>query len=241
MSISGVVEHEHEPGNDVPKPVQIMHFTHISNIENVVRQAGLLSHAKAELVCQADIADQLVQNKRAQTQVRISPGGSLHEYVPFYFAELSPMLYRLSYDYGRIPEVRYQPLEYVYLVSTARQVHQLGLPYVFTNGHPLGRFSEFFHHPDDIHQIDWALMRSVFWNNTENDLSRRTRREAEFLVQHHFPYELISFFVVHNSAVAQKLEALIASNPKPIYINPRWFYRKLANGQIKIDSSGVRR
>lgn len=39
------------------------------------------------------IAHNTIQDRRAQTYVPCLPGGNPHDYVPFYFAPCSPMLY----------------------------------------------------------------------------------------------------------------------------------------------------
>lgn len=244
MTIPGVVRHDGPASNGVPRPVRVMHFTHLSNIPSVLKRDGLLSHKQASIHCQADISDPGVQGKRAVKQVPIGAGGTLHEYVPLYFAELSPMLYKRTFDFGTSPGVQHQPLEFVYLVTTAREIHAAGLRYVFTNAHPLSKLAEFYAEHRDINQLHWQVLQAPVWNNDPNKAPhRRTQREAEFLVHECLPWELVTYVVVHSVQVKIALESMMTthSRTKPIHVNPRWYYRKFADGAIRVDFAGARR
>jgi len=50
----------------------------------------------------ADISMHSVQGHRAVKAVPVPPGGTLHDYVPFYFAPRSPMLRTL--EGGNVPD-----------------------------------------------------------------------------------------------------------------------------------------
>lgn len=59
---------------------------------------GLLSYTalRRQRIGYTNIAHQNIQDRRAYRQVPFDPGGVLHDYVPFYFAPRSPMLYTIS-------------------------------------------------------------------------------------------------------------------------------------------------
>jgi ssDNA thymidine ADP-ribosyltransferase, DarT len=244
VSIPGVVEHDqpHPLSSDVPRPVRIMHFTHISNIPGIFEANELRCFKDAKHSQQADISDPDMQKERARKIIPVTSAGELHEYVPFYFAELSPMLYRRTDEYGRIPQAIHQPLEFVYLVVLARDVLDAGLQYVFTDRHPISPLANFYNQPAEIGRVDWRVMRSPIWKNDPTRYpDRRTRRMAEFLVRGSLPWSLVAYLVVHNAQVASKIETLIKSVPKQIHVNPQWYYRKFPGGQIRVDFGGARR
>jgi hypothetical protein len=71
----------------------ICHMTHIENLQHIISQGGLL--CKNSLLAEhstVSIANEDVQDKRMKVIVPISPGGTLHDYVPFYFWGATPML-----------------------------------------------------------------------------------------------------------------------------------------------------
>ncbi|UTW68357.1 DUF4433 domain-containing protein [Anaerobacillus sp. HL2] len=39
--------------------------------------------------------------------------------------------------------------------------------------------------------MDWDVMESKYWFDTDDDPDRKRRRQAEFLVLRHFPLELV--------------------------------------------------
>jgi hypothetical protein len=45
---------------------------------------------------------------------------------------------------------------------------------VFTDGHAIMSFFEFFNDPGDLEQIDWGIMSSRYWNDTTEYPDRKT-------------------------------------------------------------------
>ena len=73
--------------------------------------------------------------KRDNRLVDIAPHGRLSDYIPFYFAPLSPMLYKLR---------RNQQDDVIYIVTKATVIEAAKLSFIFTDGHALQVFSQFF-------------------------------------------------------------------------------------------------
>ena len=80
-----------------PRPCLLYHFVHLDTLPAVLAAGELLS--TRQLAEQGkrparDIASGSLQSRRGRTLVPL--GGTLHDYVPFYFAPRSPMLYRIG-------------------------------------------------------------------------------------------------------------------------------------------------
>lgn len=75
----------------------LYHITHINNLSSIIKQGGLQSHITIQQqgIKYKDVANQDIQSRRNRTKIPLGPGGILHDYVPFYFAPRSPMLYYL--------------------------------------------------------------------------------------------------------------------------------------------------
>lgn len=129
------------PGS-VPNPTPIIHMTHVTNLPKILSSGRLL--ATSVLVARGEaftnIAYSSIQAQRAAKRVPCGPRGSLHDYVPFYFAKRSPMLYTINR--GNVPCEGGQDA-IVHLVSTAQKVAQVGLGYVFTDGHGIMSYTDF--------------------------------------------------------------------------------------------------
>ena len=123
------------------KTTPLYHITHVDNLEAILKAGCLLAKNLVgdhyESIAQIDI-----QDKRSRAIVPHPPYGSLHEYVPFYFAPRSPMLLKNKTDSQ--PDRKNQPdclpnakpqEEIIYFVTDAESIHQHKLPYVFYNMH----------------------------------------------------------------------------------------------------------
>lgn len=72
----------------------IYHVTHGKNLELIIAAGELRASATAETL--VDIADAKIKGGRETRMVTCGPGGCVGDYVPFYFAPRSPMLFRIQ-------------------------------------------------------------------------------------------------------------------------------------------------
>ena len=203
----------------------IYHITHIENLPSIAA-TGLLSYNSMQVQEREyiNIAYQNIQDRRATTMVPCGDRGTLHDYVPFYFAPRSPMLYTIHK--GNVPGYSEGQTSVVHLVSTAEAIQTAGFTFAFTDGHAIMAYSEFFDNLDRLDRIDWEIMKSRFWADTEEDNDRKRRRQAEFLVRDCCPWKLIKEIGVANRQVIGKVRASLQNftyNP-PIKVDPNWYY-----------------
>ena len=205
----------------------IYHITHIDNLTSIITSGGLIANSRLKIqqTNYLDIAHGHIQDRRANTKVPCSAGGYLHDYVPFYFAPRSPMLYAIhkqnvdSYSGGQ------QPI--IHLVSEAHTINSLKLKFAFTDGHAIMAYSEFYDDMSDLQSvIDWELMKSKYWANTPDDPNRKWRRQAEFLVYENCPWSLIQEIGVINKTIAEQVQLILtAFNIQiPVNIYQNWYY-----------------
>jgi hypothetical protein len=81
-----------------PNPALIYHITNIENLVSIIKNEGLIAYSqiKQNGLNYVNIAHQTIQDRRATTRVSLPPHGVLHDYVPFYFAPRSPMMYTIN-------------------------------------------------------------------------------------------------------------------------------------------------
>ena len=77
------------------------------------------------------IHNEEVQDKRHITRIPCGPGGTIHDYVPFYFGYLSPMM--LNLKTGRVPGYNEGQAPLIYLVTTAQTVRDSGAGFAFSS------------------------------------------------------------------------------------------------------------
>ncbi len=163
----------------VPQPTPIFHITNIDNLALIIASGALqaIADIKAAGVGYTSIAHQNIQDRRANTQVPCGPGRCLHNYVPFYFGVRSPMLYTISH--GNVEDYEQGQEAIIYLVSTAQNVSDANLGYVFTDGHGIMGFTDFYEDLAHLGEVDWPLMNKKYWYDTVDDPDRKRRRQAE--------------------------------------------------------------
>lgn len=204
----------------------IYHITHIRNLPNIIKDGGLwCDHVVSERnLAHVSIAHQHIKDRRSAKQVPCSAGGTLADYVPFYFAPRSPMLYAIHR--GNVVGYQGGQAAVLHLVSSAEKVAKAKLPFTFTDGHAPMDISRFFDDTRHLDQIDWQIMKETYWADTIEDGDRSRRRQAEFLVHQFFPLHLIEEIGVINKTVARDVSILFKTKVrKPVLkIAPAWYY-----------------
>lgn len=178
--------------------------------------------ARRHLVIQG-VAHAHVKQRRAQTAVPVGPLGVLAEYVPFYFAPRSPMLYAIHT--GFVEGYAGGQEEVLHLVSSAEGVAEAGLPFVFTDGHAVVALSRFFSDLGRLTDLDWSVMPLTYWNDTQQDPDRSRRRQAEFLVHRKFPWDLVREIGVIDESRRQEVRGLLGPGALPeVNVRRNWYY-----------------
>lgn len=146
------------------------------------------------------------------------------DYVPFYFAPRSPMLY--SIKLGNVTGYTGGQASIVHLVVDAEQVAAAGLQFVFTDGHAVIDISQFYTSLSDLDKIDWAIMKERYWHDTNADLDRKRRRQAEFLVHEFVPWEMVTEIGVVSHAIATQVLGLLGGGAhQPVVpVQQSWYY-----------------
>lgn len=204
----------------------IYHITHISNLPRIVAEGGLWCDVEVErqgLAAQS-VAHAHIKQRRKAKAVTCGAGGMLADYVPFYFAARSPMLYSIHKGYVQGYDGGQQQV--LHMVSSAEAIGEAGLEYAFTDGHAVMTLTKFFADLADLNKVDWTVMPLKYWNDTQADPDRKRRRQAEFLVRRFVPFEHFTEIGVCTKATADPVLAELAGrNPAPaVNVRPTWYY-----------------
>lgn len=204
----------------------IYRITHIDNLESILENEGQYSRTLMTEgnISYRNISYESIQGRRANFDVPLPPHGDLHDYVPFYFTNRSPMLYAChtnsvdNYDEGQEP--------IIYLVTTVQNIQNSGRTYSFTDGHACMAGTSFYNNLNDLNRIDWDVINSWSWRNRDNDLSRKQRKQAEFLVHEFVPLQAFDSIAVLNREMRQEVESILTEfgSDIPVQIQERWYY-----------------
>jgi hypothetical protein len=203
----------------------LYHITDYNNLESILIQGGLASNSvvKEKGVKYENIANTNIQGRRLTKAVPVLPYGCLHDYVPFYFAPKSPMLYAIHK--GQVESYEKGQEHIIYLVCRTDKIVSAQLDYVFTDGHAIIGFTGFYNDLKDFNKIDWDVMGSQLWFDTEEDPDRKRPRQAEFLVHNYVPLDLFLGFAVKNEVMKRKVEEVLDQyNCDKLVAIRNWYY-----------------
>lgn len=210
-----------------PEPTFAFHFTRAEHLSTIVEN-GLLSDTVAQErgLLQIEVGVAGIKADRRRRGVPVPPGGVVADYVPFYFAPRSPMMYRISR--GGVEGYQDGTSRLIYLVTSTRKLQESGARMIVTDRNAVLQVAEFAAADDGLNRlVDWALMREPMWNNTASDPDRKERRMAELLVHQSVPFESLVGIAARTSLVADEIADVFVSmgitTPK-VYVRPRWYF-----------------
>ena len=177
------------------------HFTHIDNIESIIKNNGLLSTnlKKAKGIHHHNVANENIQTRRSEMPVSVEPYGVVHDYVPFYLASTNKMLLGL---------LNRKNIDQPFVVFVAVSIHKiLEDKVVFTDASANTLIPpKFYNNPEDLSELNWELIDSTKWKDgSEQELHLRM---AEVLVHQNVPLDWIDSYIVFNDICMKKIESL---------------------------------
>lgn len=211
-----------------PVPTQVLHFTRVEHLPAIVAH-GLLSDARArdQGLISVEIGNTRIKSSRSMTAVPVHPRGVVADYVPFYFAPRSPMMY--SIHHGRVPTYQDGCGRLVYLVTTLEWLQASGLEIVLTDRNAVLRVADFWNLADgepvdDF--IDWPLMTERYWYSTDEYPDRMERRMAECLVHNRVPFDAFEVVVARDQHTANEATTLLSRARAAVHVTvrPHWYF-----------------
>jgi hypothetical protein len=195
--------------NMIPHPIKIYHIAHVDRLPSIV--------ADGFLWCDAEVARRMFAGttigmshikQRRLNELRLNSHPELHvgDCVPFYFCPRSVMLYlihrnhqALTYRGGQDPILHFEAdLHAVINWADAQPVR-----WAFTKSNAGAYYCEDYNNLAHLDQINWTAVQARDWS------SHKEGKQAEFLLEHRFPWHLIERIGVQSRAVhSQVVNAL---------------------------------
>ena len=221
-----------------PVPTRIFHITPISNLAKICAAGEICS--KNLLASRSEghdsIAHTTIQTRRATKQVVCAPGGVVHDYVPFYYAPRSPMLFALNN--GKVHGCNWRQKDIVHIESSVESIAGAGVPFViYPVSAALDYSMECFNTIDALERIDWPLFFESpqldgfckYYNSrpgTPRYERRSDTRMAEFLVYEKVSLSLATRVGVINESKRQEVASILAAHgvKLPVEARPNWYF-----------------
>lgn len=162
-------------------------------------------------------------SKRVLRKVPHGPGGTLADYVPFYFTPFSVMMKNIQSGWGvqkRLNE------EIVILVSSLYHAQSLGLPFIFTDAHAYPDWTGYYTELEHLDRIDWRLLQHRDFKRDPDDPRKMERYQAEALIHRHVPVAGLLGIVCYNEAVKRRLDQEVRQRQLnlPVHVRPGWYF-----------------
>lgn len=211
----------------VPPQPKIYHIVHVDRLPSIVADGFLW--CDAEIVRRAPPGTTIGMSsikQRRLNELLLDSHPDLHvgDCVPFYFCPRSVMLY-LIYQ-GNHPEMDYRggqgPILHFEADLNAVVAWANAQParWAFTNSNAGSRYFQDYDDLAQLGKIDWNAVQALKWVQCKED------KQAEFLLEQHFPWHLIERIGVQSATVyRQVVNALPANGHRPtVEVLPDWYY-----------------
>ena len=217
----------------VPDLVRIFHITALGNIPAICEAGALLP--KNRVPNYFNIAHQGAQGARSVRQVPNPPGGSVHDFVPFYYALRSPMLYAING--GRVAGCALKQDDVVHFEFTIASVLAGGAQFVIYDRNATLSYAGAYTSLSDLDKIAWDLFFepplvgdfSKYFHDRPSvpkHADRLERRMAEFLVQGAVQLNGCTRIGVADSSSQQQVLAMVrhAGMNVAVDVRPDWYF-----------------
>lgn len=153
-------------------------------------------------------------------------GTMVGDYVPFYFCPRSVMLYVIYR--GNHPELSYHGGQNP-IVHLEADLHEVvgwadanGVRWAFSLSNAGARYTEFRSQLGELDELDWNAIAA----NDFRDPDVKERKQSEFLVHGHFPFDLVNRIGVRLTAMQTHAMAALANvHHKPqVEVRPDWYF-----------------
>lgn len=207
-----------------PEKARIFRITHVNNVPWILEH-GMCCRSSSMMDSNfVEIGSVDLITKRKSREIPIEPGGTLSDYVPFYFTPWSIMMYNIVMGYGGVE--RRDKEEIVIFVSSLPRLQSLGVPYLFTNGHAYNAYADYFSSLDDLDKIDWDLLNARDFRHDPEDPGKKDRYQAEALAHREAPVEAFIGIGCFNGNVKARIDKWLDERGKKldVKVTPKWYF-----------------
>jgi ssDNA thymidine ADP-ribosyltransferase, DarT len=163
-----------------PSKALIFRIVNKDNIDHVLQTGCHCRNAIAAQSKYVEIGNQELIEKRTQRAVPCGPGGTLSDYVPFYFTPYTPMLYNIKTGYG-VPKQSLEDI--VILVSSLKKLQANQVSFVFSDRHAYLKTAQFSDDLRDLNRIIWPVLQVRDFKRDDSDKFEKYQAEALMRIQ----------------------------------------------------------
>jgi hypothetical protein len=206
-----------------PEKALIFRITHVDNIPWIFEHGLHCRNSAIHDPNYHEIGNPELIDKRAHREVPIPPGGTLSDYIPFYFTPYSPMLLNIKTGYGGMIQT---PMSQIAILVSSLRWLSGKMPFVFTDRHAYLATAEYYNDLSELKQIDWPSLRARDFKRDPDNPERFERYQAEALVYQHLPIDPLAGVACRDAAAAKPIQAAVEKRGLSfkVLVQPGWFF-----------------
>lgn len=209
-----------------PAAPKIYHIVPVNRLASIVSDGCLWSDAVMANRPQVGtgIGMPSIKERRRSRPLNSHPGLNVGDCVPFYFCPRSVLLFLIHRD--NYPGLTYHegqgPILHLEadLHEAVSWAEASGRRWAFTDSNAASGYFADFADVARLDEIDWEAVEARVWRG------RRERKQAEFLVETSFPWDLIRRIGLHSAEIFGAVSAALKSTDhRPsVEIKEDWYY-----------------
>lgn len=215
-----------------PEHIYIYHIVHLDRLASIMEDGYLWSDADVRLRGSPGTTVGMIdiKNRRLRMPISSRPELMVGQCVPFYFCPRSVMLYLLAMGNHEGVTYRGGQERIVHLVADLNRVVEWAetneVRWAFTLSNAASNYFEDRADLTQLDEIDWEAVSAKRWSGNGISRSVKEGKQAEFLVERSFPWELFGEIGVHSQAIGEQVVRLIAEHDhRPaVRVKRGWYY-----------------
>lgn len=216
----------------VPARPKIYHIVHIDRLASIIADGFLWSDAvmaTRESTGTTIGMSRIKERRLKELRLSCHPDLLVGQCVPFYFCPRSVMLFlihrkneELAYRGGEEPIIHLE----ADLYDTIAWAEHNQKKWAFTLSNAGGYYFEDRSNVDKLSEINWEAILATKWSGNGVSASVKEGKQAEFLIEQAFPWQLVERVGVHSRAMAPRVaSAMDGAKHRPRgQICPEWYY-----------------
>ncbi len=217
----------------VPANPKIYHIVHVDRLSSILADGAIWSDA--EVIRRNPLGTTIGMNgikQRRLNELTLTSHPQLYVggCTPFYLCPRSIMLYLLHQ--ANHPDLTYRggqgPIIHLEadLLQTVAWANQNQKRWAFTLSNAGARYFEDRCDLTQLDEINWNAVQANKWSGNGVSPAVKEGKQAEFLIEHSFPWELVSRIGVNSAEIHQQVSVALqtATHIPPVEIKTNWYY-----------------
>lgn len=202
---------------------RIFRITHRDNVPHVLENGVHCRNSQLVNPGYVSIGNVEIIEKRKARVVSVPPGGTLADYVPFYFTPRSPMLFNIVTGYHGLKKCTRS--EVVVLVSSLSRLENEEIPYVIADRNATLLSATIQPGRQLLPTLPWERWRAHDFRHDPNDPEKLERYMAEALVHRLLPASGLEGIITYDAAAQVTVTQMVRHSGReiPVHARSNWY------------------